>query len=131
MTYEFSGIRHLPLATIKGTDVYCSSNIPTDCRITITALQDWGENIDTYLYLFHGTRSFSKAWVSKLYDISPGDVIVIDSLKCLVTKNGQNYFDNTDLTEFPVLYPGKNFCMTGASEMQNISFVTEYYPTFI
>lgn len=55
-----------------------------------------------------------------------GSTIVIDGIKGLVTEDGANCFDKTDMTEFPTLKAGANdIAITG-----NGRVVIEYYPIY-
>lgn len=55
-----------------------------------------------------------------------GSTIVIDGIKGLVTEDGANCFDKTDMTEFPTLKAGENnITITG-----NVRVVIEYYPIY-
>lgn len=55
-----------------------------------------------------------------------GSTIVIDGIKGIVTEDGVNCFDKTDMTEFPKLKAGTNDVTT----VGNGSVVIEYYPIY-
>lgn len=55
-----------------------------------------------------------------------GSTIVIDGIKGLVTEDGTNCFDKTDMTEFPTLKAGEN----DITIIGNGSVVIEYYPIY-
>lgn len=127
VTYTLSGIRHLKMARISGTEINCSSTVRTDCRIIATAKDDWGEEAAAYIYL---NRHINPRGI-RIANIKSGDVIVLDGMRCVVTKNGENAFSDTNITMFPQLNPGKNTVVTMGVQQDKMDFVTEYYPTFI
>ena len=55
-----------------------------------------------------------------------GSTIVIDGIKGLVTEDGANCFDKTDMTEFPTLKAGANDITIAG----NGRVVIEYYPIY-
>lgn len=55
-----------------------------------------------------------------------GSTIVIDGIKGLVTEDGANCFDKTDMTEFPTLKAGENDITIAG----NGRVVIEYYPIY-
>lgn len=124
--YLFMGIRHLSLATIKSAKVYCSSTAITDCRVTarITGCDD---NTRLQFVMSHGTGSTSYS----MNGVNSGDIVVFDGINCKVTKNGLNAFGDSNVVEFPKLYPGKNTYIAQHSSPIKVEFTTEYYPTFI
>lgn len=126
VTYSFTGIRHLSLATIKGSELYCSSTVDTDCRITAT-ITGCNDNTRLQFIMSHGSDSVSYS-VDK---VNSGDVIVLDGINCKVKKNGLNAFGDSNVVDFPKLCPGKNIYIAQHSAPVKVEFVTEYYPTFI
>lgn len=126
LTYSFSGIRHLSMATVKGTKIYCSSTVATDCRIT-AEVTGCGDDTRIQFVLSHGTSSVSYS----MNGVSSGDIIVFDGINCTVSQNGSNAFGASNVIEFPKLYPGKNTLIALHSSPIELEFKTEYYPTFI
>lgn len=124
--YSFTGVRHLSLATIKGKELYCTSTVNTDCRITavITGCDD---STKLQFIMSYGSNSVSYS----MDKVNSGDSIVFDGINCKVTKNGLNAFGDSNVTDFPKLRPGKNTYVALHSSPIEVKFTTEYYPTFI
>ncbi len=126
VTYTLNGVRHLPLAEIEGKTIECASTVNTDCRITINVGSGWTDG-NTLTFVIY--RADAAAGVPfHIYNVSPGDVIVIDGMSSVVTINGSNAFGSTDIVTFPYLCPGTNKYTQSSS---GNTFMTEYYPTFI
>ena len=126
VTYSFTGTRHLSLATIKGSELHCSSTVDTDCRITAT-ITGCNDNTRLQFIMSYGSNSVSYS----MNKVNSGDVVVFDGINCKVTKNGLNAFGDSNVVEFPKLHPGKNIYIAQHSSPVKVEFVTEYYPTFI
>lgn len=125
-TYSLTGIRHLSLATIKGTSVYCSSTVVTDCKVTvkITGCED-----DTRMQFVMMNESGSVSY--SMDGVNSGDIVVFDGINCKVTKNRLNAFGDSNVVDFPKLYTGNNKYIAQHSSPIELEFTTEYYPTFI
>lgn len=115
VTYTFVAIRHLGRITENvspGGKIKCLSNTAT--RFVLTA-------------------SFSQAHESVtlcgviVNDISANDVLVIDSVKGLITCNDVNKFSDTEFYDFPFLSPGDNIINCTAAEAQ---LQVSYTPVF-
>lgn len=126
VTYMLKGIRHLSMAKIKGQKVLCSSTVETDCRITVNVGNGWSDGTAGYVFINTGMPSRNYIKIENLY---AGDVVILDGIGKTATKNGQNIFGDTDIITFPFLVPGENKILK--HENADLSFVTEYYPTFI
>lgn len=126
VTYSFTGIRHLSLATIKGSKLYCTSTVDTDCRITAT-ITGCSDNTRLQFIMSYGYNSVSYS----MDKVNSGDIVVFDGINCKVTKNGLNAFGDSNVVGFPKLRPGKNTYIAQHSSPVKVEFVTEYYPTFI
>lgn len=126
VTYTLSGIKHLPLAKIKGKAVNCSSTVKTDCRITVEVGSDWIEGTSLHILINRLTEDYNSYAIK---NINPNDIIVIDGINSTVTKNGNNIFADTNIITFPYLRPGKNEYIEMTE--QACTFTTEYYPTFV
>lgn len=124
--YSLTGIRHLPLATIKGTRIYCTSTVVTDCRtiVKITGCED-NTRIQFVMTNEGGSVSYS------MDGVNSGDIVVFDGISCKVTKNGVNSFGASNVVDFPKLYTGNNTYTALHSSPIELEFTTEYYPTFI
>ena len=114
-SYKLSGFRHGPLRTIQlpagGGECLIQGTAPDmECRLTCTV----GTVSDSYLMA-------GILWV----DVKAGDVLVLDGIRRAVTKNGENALNQTDLTRWPLLAPGRNV-MTAPDAM-----TVEYYPIYL
>ena len=97
-SYKLSGFRHGPLRTIPlpagGGEFLVQGTAPDiECRLTCTV----STAADSYLMA-------GILWV----DVKAGDVLVLDGIRRAVTKNGANALNQTDLTRWPLLAPGRN-----------------------
>lgn len=114
-SYKLSGFRHGPLRTIQlpagGGECLVQGTAPDiECRLTCTV----ASASDSYLMA-------GILWV----DVKAGDVLVLDGIHRAVTKNGANALNQTDLTRWPLLAPGRNV-MTAPDAM-----TVEYYPIYL
>ena len=114
-SYKLSGFRHGPLRTIRlsagGGEFLVQGTAPDmECRLTCTV----ASASDSYLMA-------GILWV----DVKAGDVLVLDGIHRAVTKNGANALNQTDLTRWPLLAPGRNV-MTAPDAM-----TVEYYPIYL
>lgn len=114
-SYKLSGFRHGPLRTIQlpagGGEFLVQGTAPDiECRLTCTV----ASASDSYLMA-------GILWV----DVKAGDVLVLDGIQRAVTKNGANALNQTDLTRWPLLAPGRNV-MTAPDAM-----TVEYYPIYL
>ena len=114
-SYKLSGFRHGPLRTIQlpagGGEFLVQGTAPDiECRLTCTV----ASASDSYLMA-------GILWV----DVKAGDVLVLDGIRRAVTKNGTNALNQTDLTRWPLLAPGRNV-MTAPDAM-----TVEYYPIYL
>ncbi len=114
-SYKLSGFRHGPLHTIPlpagGGEFLAQGTAPDmECRLTCTV----ATAADSYLMA-------GILWV----DVKAGDVLVLDGIRRAVTKNGENALNQTDLTRWPLLAPGRNV-MTAPDAM-----TVEYYPIYL
>lgn len=113
-TYTLVGYAHDPLQTItslRGSSISVSGTAPEmDCRLTCTVEAK--------------ASKFEMAGVI-WSNVVAGDVLVLDGIKKLVTRNGVNDITSTDLTEWPKLKPGKN------SLYSAVKLQIEYYPIWI
>ena len=108
--YQFLGYKHGPLQTITGNHFYCASTLPhTDCRITVTASKD----ASTYKV---GTVTF--------FDVSSGDVLVVDGLDKRILVNEAPAAQKADWLRFPSLVPGENVIIC------DDTVTVEYYPVY-
>lgn len=114
-SYKLSGFRHGPLHTIPlpagGGEFLVQGTAPDiECRLTCTVASASAS------YLMAGIL-----WV----DVKAGDLLVLDGIRRAVTKNGENALNQTDLTRWPLLAPGRNV-MTAPDAM-----TVEYYPIYL
>ena len=114
-SYKLSGFRHGPLRTIQlpagGGEFLVQGTAPDmECRLTCTV----ASASDSYLMA-------GILWV----DVKAGDVLVLDGIHRAVTKNGAHALNQTDLTRWPLLAPGRNV-MTAPDAM-----TVEYYPIYL
>ena len=108
--FKFKGVQHLPLVVLSGKDVYCESTLPkTDCRIITTATSD---------------KSNAKVGTATFASVSSNDVIVVDGIDGIITKNGQPA--TASFVRLPYLVPGDN-----SIECSFDNVTIEYYPTFM
>lgn len=109
-TFEFLGVAHDPKITATG-DFYALGTAPKMAAKFSCTVAETGTN-------------YNLAGV-KFNSVTAGDILVIDGLNGLVTRNGNNAFANTDLIEFPTIHPGLNTisCIDTAT--------TEYYPIWV
>lgn len=59
--------------------------------------------------------------------LSEGEKFTLDGLEGTVTCNGVNRFLDTDLIEFPKVYPGVNRIVSSSNE---VTVIVSFYPTF-
>lgn len=114
ITYTFAAARHGPEQTLTGTgssSVQIAGTAPTDAVISFTAPAS-------------GTASVCGITFT---DLTPGATVVIDGRSKTVTQNGANAFLLTDLTAFPVLYPGANALEITAG----LAVTLKYYPMYL
>ena len=114
-SYKLSGFRYGPLRTIPlpagGGEFLVQGTAPDiECRLTCTV----ASASDSYLMA-------GILWVN----VKAGDVLVLDGIRRAVTKNGENALNQTDLTRWPLLAPGRNV-MTSPDAM-----TVEYYPIYL
>ena len=114
-SYKLSGFRHGPLYTIPlpagGGEFLVQGTAPDiECRLTCTV----ATASDSYLMA-------GILWV----DVKAGDVLVLDGIRRKVTRNDENSLNQTDLTRWPLLAPGRNV-MTAPDAM-----TVEYYPIYL
>ena len=110
--FNFKCVQMLPLETITTTNkkVYCQSTVPkTDCKLTATATT----NASNFVL---GTVIFS--------GISANDVLVVDGINGLITRNGNP--ETANFIRLPYLVPGENTITSTVNDL-----TVEYYPTFI
>ena len=110
--FNFKCVQMLPLETIATNNkkVHCQSTMPqTDCKLTAMATA----NTSNFVL---GTVTFSS--------VSANDVLVVDGINGLITKNGNP--ETANFIRLPYLVPGEN---TITSTVSNLT--VEYYPTFI
>jgi len=115
VTYTFLAIRHLNEMvekTTPGGKVFCRSNTPTKFKISALFPQS------------HETVTLCGVIIS---NIPANAVVVIDTVRGLITCNGVNKFLDTDFYDFPLLYPGENIisCTAADAELQVV-----YTPVF-
>lgn len=109
-SYQFKGVRHDPLETVKNNTVFCKSTVPnTDCRLTCTASQDYDSlQIDTVT----------------ITGVHEGDVLTVDGITGRILQNGALCAGNMSFIHFPSLVPGNN-------EIEcDEDLTVEYYPTY-
>lgn len=114
-SYKLSGFRHDLLETVhlpaEGGTMWAKGTAPDmECRITCTV----GQAAESYLMA-------GILWVS----VKAGDVLVLDGIRRAVTKNGENALNQTDLTRWPLLAPGKNV-LTAPDAL-----TVDYYPVWL
>ena len=114
-SYSLVGFRHDPLETAAlpagGGELWVRGTAPDmECRLTCTVGAAAGS------YLMAGIL-----WVN----VQAGDVLVLDGIKRVVTRNGVNALNMTDLTRWPLLAPGLNI-LTAPDAM-----TVEYYPIWL
>lgn len=110
VTFGFVGYCHGILQTVAANTIYCMSTLPhTDCKITVTASQDYA----TYKV---GTVTFS--------DVHAGDVLVVDGLDKRILINGAPAAQKAEWIRFPSLVPGENIITC------NDTVTVEYYPVY-
>lgn len=110
--FNFKCVQMLPIESVTTTDkkVYCQSTMPkTDCRLTATAASN-GSNFVL------GTATFAS--------VSANDVLVVDGINGLITKNGTPA--TASFIRLPYLVPGQNTITSTVNTLK-----VEYYPTFI
>ena len=114
-SYKLSGFRHDLPETVHlpagGGTLWVRGTAPDmECRLTCTVGAAAGS------YLMAGIL-----WVN----VQAGDVLVLDGIKRVVTRNGVNALNMTDLTRWPLLAPGLNI-LTAPDAM-----TVEYYPIWL
>ena len=114
-SYKLSGFRHGPLETVclpaGGGRIWVKGTAPDmECRITCTA------GALSTSYLMAGIL-----WVT----VSAGDVLCLDGIHRIVTRNGKNALNQCDLTRWPLLAPGENI-LTAPDAL-----TVEYYPIYL
>lgn len=116
VTYTFNAVRHAQLVDeiVKANSyIICKSNTATLPVITAIFANATAE------VTLQGVR---------IKNITTGAKIVIDSVSGLITANGKNKFNDSDLIDFPVLQPGKNQITSSASD---VSITVSYTPIYI
>lgn len=110
--FDFKCKQLLPLEVVTTTNkkVYCQSTVPkTDCKLTATATSSESNFV-------LGTATFA--------NVSANDVLVVDGINGLITKNGTP--TTASFIRLPYLVPGEN---TISSTINTLT--VEYYPTFM
>lgn len=113
--YNFLAIRtKLPVKKVitAGESIYCESNTTTPFRLSLTVPSTVGSITICGIII----RS-----------ITAGTEIVIDSELGLVTANGVNKFNDTELIDFPYLTPGNN---TISCTVANAEITVVYTPIY-
>ena len=94
--YSFLAVRTKPAVKrviTAGGSVYCESNTTTPFRISFTVTSNAASMIVCGI---------------TINNITANTEILIDSELGIITADGLNKFDDTDLIEFPYLHPGSN-----------------------
>ena len=113
--YTLVGCRHDLLERVTlpaGGGILCAKGTAPDmeCRLTATA------TAASLTYVMAGV-----VWV----DVSAGDVLCLDGLNRIVTRNGVNALDQCDLTRWPLLAAGRNVLTCPDA------LTVEYYPIWL
>ena len=131
VTYQLTCIRHGGLEKVPGSAVTCHSTAPrTDCRIFVYVGNDWNTGDDLKLSI-KTPNSFMSFWRCTIENVNPGDTIEINGISRFIYKSGVNVFSTSSLTSFPYLKPGMNNYECYNHPEKNVTFRTEYYPTFL
>lgn len=113
--YSFLAIRTKPSVkktVTAGESIFCESNTATPFRLSMTIPSDVGSITVCGIII----RS-----------LTAGTEIVIDSELGLVTANGANKFNETELIDFPYLTPGNNTVSCSLSGTEIIIVYTPIY----
>lgn len=117
VVYTFAGVRCMNMVEISCPDtsnlIDCQSNTVTECILRITPKAEAVKTVtvgDVTIKNVSGT-------------------VLIDGIQKTVLMDGANKFLDTDLIEFPVLYPGEN--RIPVSDPEAVSVIVQYYPIFI
>ncbi|WP_343248773.1 hypothetical protein [Diplocloster hominis] len=114
VTINFIIIQRLPLISTDITEpaiIYNEGNIPSGVRYILKPPID--------------ISSF-KINSIKVTNLHAGKHFIIDGITGKITENGNNRFADTDLIDFPKIFPGQN----EITMSYNIPITVEYYPLF-
>ena len=114
ITYTFTAARHGPEQTLTGTgsaNVQIAGTAPTDAVISFTAPASGAASVCGIAFT----------------GLTPGAAVVIDGRNKTVMQNGENAFLLTNLTAYPVLYPGANALDITAG----LAVTLKYYPMYL
>ena len=114
VTIIFIIIQRLPLISTDITEpaiIYNEGNIPSGVRYILKPPID--------------ISSF-KINSIKVTNLHAGKHFIIDGITGKITENGNNRFADTDLIDFPKIFPGQN----EITMSYNIPITVEYYPLF-
>lgn len=118
VTYTFNAVRHkaVIIQSVKPNGyIICESNTPT--LPVITAKYNSIAN----------TRNKVKLADVTIKSVASGMTVVIDSVAGLITADGKNKFNDSDLIDFPVLNPGKNIVSSTESDVEiSVSYTPIY-----
>jgi len=118
VTYTFNTVRHKAVITqsVKPNGyIICESNTPT--LPVVTAKYNSIAN----------TRNKVKLADVTIKSVTSGMTVVIDSVAGLITADGKNKFNDSDLIDFPVLNPGKNIVSSTESDVEiSVSYTPIY-----
>lgn len=111
ITYSLSGFRHGPLERItvlETSNVKIMGDYKAEVKLTVETAQETVK-------------------INGISIANAAGTTIIDGIKKTVTKNGENVFGNTDMTEFPRLEAGRStFEIVG-----NAKVIIEYYPVYL
>ena len=116
VTYTFAAVRHKPQVTDNvspGKSIYCSGTTVSPCKIVVD---------------FPTAQESVTIKGISVNNITANGKLVIDGIDGLITFNGTNKFNDSDLFDFPTLAPGNNVIDCTADDAD---ITVTYTPIFI
>lgn len=116
VTYTFNAVRHA-----KRVDEIVQANCYMICKSNTATLP-----VITAVYANTTSEVILQGVTIK--NIKAGTKIIIDSVSGLITADGVNKFNDSNLIDFPILQPGKNQITSSVSD---VSITVSYTPIYI